>query len=334
MRNSFCLWVVASLALICRAEATLPLLPSGGEIVPGPATVAGDRVSVRGQPGFTGEVITRLDAGAEVNVLELVERERPAAGEPAHWARIQMPAGTPVYVFAQFVDGATKTVQPARLNVRAGPGERFSIVGSMTRGDRIEELQTEGNWIKIQAPPTAYAFIAAELLVQTPPAPPIVATPVQPPPPTPIVTPPPTIPDSILIVDIPPTIEEPKAVTIVEVTPQAGLLVPVPTVPEPTPAPPEFSLAPPVVTFDPSTPREVIREGFVRATVSIQAPTEWFLADSRYRRQIAYLQPTTKEPRLYDFWEKKVRVTGTESVDRRWPTTPILTIQSIELVRE
>src|SRR5438445_5281038 len=90
------------------------------------ATVNQSKVNVRGQPALVGEVITQLNKGDQVNFLEEISLEKPKAGEPAKWAKIKMPANTPVWVFASFIDPATKTVAARRLNLRAGPGENYS----------------------------------------------------------------------------------------------------------------------------------------------------------------------------------------------------------------
>lgn len=94
-------------------------------------TVLEDRLNVRGQPSLAGEVITQLKKGETVSVLEEIAASKPKPGEPAKWLRIQMPANTPVWVSAAYIDAATKTTKPNRLNVRAGPGENFSVVARL-----------------------------------------------------------------------------------------------------------------------------------------------------------------------------------------------------------
>jgi len=347
MKTSLCFLLAAFLALALRAqEAATPPARSGVNLVPGPATVHADNVNVRGQPSFSGEVITKLSQGTVVTVLEVIVREKAAPNEPAQWVRIQMPTNAPVFVFAQFLDATNKTVKPARLNLRAGPGENFSVVGRLNRGDQVTELLTKDGWTQIEAPTNAFAYVAAEFVVQAPPVMP----------PVPEVTPPPspTAPEPSPVV---PPASETNAPSVI--TPPATNTVsaeaPVPPQPSPVVPPTPETNAPPVIaqpstntvpaevpmpptpaadTNQPALFRVVIREGIVRATISIQAPSEWELADVRHRRTIAFLVNTNPAVKLVRLWEKRVRVTGIESVERRWPTTPLLTFQQIEPVTE
>ncbi|HXE42878.1 MAG TPA: SH3 domain-containing protein, partial [Candidatus Baltobacteraceae bacterium] len=71
----------------------------------------------------------------------------------------------------KYIDSATKTVKSKKLNLRAGPGENFSVVGSLERGATINEVETKGSWIKIEPPANTYAFVAAMYLKQEAPAP-------------------------------------------------------------------------------------------------------------------------------------------------------------------
>jgi hypothetical protein len=330
MRITLCLLLAVCAVLPVLAEEAPPLARSGAGLLPGPATAIADRISVRGRPGFVGEIVTRLNQGDTVNVLEVGINDQPRPGEPAQWAKIQLPANVPVYVFADFLDGATKTVKPARLNLRAGPGEHFSILGRLHRGDQVVELITEHGWTKIEAPTNAFAFVAAEYLLQEPPA-----APTPPPaPPTPAPAPEVAPPPSVVIRDIPPTppVEPQPAPVVAHPAPEPVITTPTVV----TPAGPAVPVPgePLRIVYDPTQPRVVIREGIVRPTVSVQAVGDWMLVDIYNKRPVAYLQHTNKEPKLFDLWEKRVRITGTESVDKRWPNTPVLTIQEVEAVRE
>src|ERR1041385_6342774 len=140
------------------------------------AVVKKDRVRVRGQAALSSEVITQLKKGEIVTVLEEVAPRKPKRGEPARWAKIQLPPNTPVWVFAPYIETANNTVNIKRLNLRAGPGENFSVIGRIERGTPVKEIRTDGNWMEIEAPPTAYAFVSADLLDrQAAPAPPELA---------------------------------------------------------------------------------------------------------------------------------------------------------------
>src|SRR5712671_5423372 len=115
------------------------------------AVVNGNRVRVRGQATLKSEVITLLKKGETVTVLEEIAARKHKRGEPANWARIQLPPNTPVWVYAPYVETTNNTVNIKRLNLRAGPGENFSVIGRLDRGTGVKEIRTDGNWMEIEA---------------------------------------------------------------------------------------------------------------------------------------------------------------------------------------
>ena len=98
----------------------------------------------------------------------------------------------------------------------------------------------------------------------------------------------------------------------------------------------------PAVTEDTSTatpvadeppPRRIVqREGFVRGTVSIQAPTYFSLVSVDTKRLINYLISPSPDLDLRRFKGMRVIVTGEEGLEERWGNTPVLTIDKIEVV--
>jgi len=110
------------------------------------------------------EVITQLKKGETVTVLEELSARKHKRGEPTKWAKIQLPPNTPVWAYAPYIETTNHTVNIKRLNLRAGPGENFSVIGRLDRGTEVKEIRTEGNWMEIEAPANAYAFVAADML--------------------------------------------------------------------------------------------------------------------------------------------------------------------------
>jgi len=287
-------------------------------LVPGPATVTGDNVNVRGKASFVGEIIARLKKGDSVKVIEQVIREKPKAGEPSQWAKIGYPTNHHVWVHATYIDASNKVVLPNRLNVRAGPGQNYSIVGLIEKGAAVKEISVKGNWLEIESPADAYAFVAARYLKQEGPevaVPPVVsiAPPVPEPPPTTTPVPEPTP------VAEPGTVTPPVATTPAEEP--AGI----------TPAPEAADMAPPPAE-EPPPPRIVSHEGIVRDTVSIQAPTAYALVSPETGRTINYLYTTSTNLNLVRYRGLHIIVTGEEGLDRRWRNTPVLTIQKIQVL--
>jgi uncharacterized protein YgiM (DUF1202 family) len=276
-----------------------------------PAVARQNNVNVRGQAKINSEIVTRLKQGDTVTVLEEITLPHPKTDEPAQWAKIAMPTNVHVFVNAPYVD-ENKAVKPAKLNVRSGPGENFSIVGMLHKGDTIKDVGTKGEWLEIEPPAGSFAFVAAHLLshkeAETPMAPPV------------------TMP-----------------VTNTEVAQNTPVVAP-PTEPPPVTAPTNTATPPPVVTppvpeplpppvEEPPQPRIVQREGIVRGTVSIQAPSYYELESLDTGKVTEYLYTTSTNLALKHWKGKTVLVTGEEGLDERWPNTPVITIQKLQLVQ-
>jgi hypothetical protein len=314
------LWLGAALACPLLAEQV--------------ATVTGTRVNVRGQANLRSEVITQLRSGDRVVVLEEIAAADPKMGEPTRWARIQLPDTTTVFVFAPYVDPATKTVKVNRLNLRGGPGENFSVLGRLTRGERVKEVQTTASWMEIETPPEAHAFVAMDLLELEEPRPAIapapVPTPVEPPSlaqwPSP--APPPVTPPLEPEVDVTEVEIEPAwpGVTPPRTDDWPGAQTPVPQV-EVAPTLPVVEPEPPV---EPTPRRVVIREGRVVVAFSPQAPTRFGLMSLETRRLINFLHTEVEGLNLRAFAGRDVFVTGEELLDARW-VTPLIEVETIHL---
>jgi uncharacterized protein YgiM (DUF1202 family) len=152
------------------------------------AVVKQARTNARGAASLSSEVVIQLEKGEVVTVLEEVSLKNTKAGEPAKWLRIQLPADTLVWIHAGFIDAQTKTVIPGKLNVRAGPGEHFSVLCRLEKGASVKPVRTVGEWMEIEAPASASVFVAAELL-QREEASNVVSVPTKKTTPTPVPTP-------------------------------------------------------------------------------------------------------------------------------------------------
>lgn len=287
-------------------------------LVAGPAVVVASNVNVRGQARLRSEVVGRVTKGQEVTVLEEIVLKKSAADEPSAWAKILLPAGIHVWVNTHYIDPTNKTVVATKLNLRSGPGENYSVLGQLLKGDTIKEFGSKGDWLEIEAPTNAYAFVAAQYLQQLPaPAPAVAAvTPPAEPEPTPT----------------PATVTEPPMVAVAPAeTPAPEPATPAPDTNVVSTAPAETAMAEPKEE-EPPPPRIVEREGIVMPTVSIQAPTVYGLYNPENRRLIEYLHNPSPHLDLSRYKGLRIVVTGEEAMDRRWKNTPVLTIQKIEVI--
>lgn len=282
------------------AAPAQPQLP----LTPGPAVVNTRNANVRGKAAINSEVVTSLKRGEQVNVLEEVTIKKPKTDEPARWAKIALPASVGVWVHADYLDGATKTVKPKRLNLRSGPGENYSVLGTIDRGAPIKEIEVKGDWVKIEAPASTFAFVAAHLLQPQIASPETAVAAATPQPATPLET-----------------------AKVDSGAPPAAAAEPAPLTPTPTEA---ASAAPAGLESEEEIKRIVTREGLVKNSVSIQAPTYFVLHSADTGKPINYLFSTNIS--LKEFRGHRIVVTGEEMLDERWPNTPVIAVEKLEAV--
>jgi uncharacterized protein YraI len=218
-----------------------------------------------------------------------------------------LPANVHVWVNAAFLT-TNKTVIPKKLSLRSGAGENYSRIGIIKQGDEVKEVGRKGDWVEIEAPAEAFGFVAAQYLKQDTNAPVI---PTEPPPTTAVVTENPPVA---------PATNEPPATVPTNVPPEV--------VTTPPPATPETNAIP----EEPPPPRIVDREGFVRGTFSIQAPTKFELVSPDTGKVLNYLYTTSPSLDLRRYKGMKIVVTGEEGLDERWRNTPVITIQKIQVL--
>jgi len=358
----------------------LALSVTGAGLAQEVATVIQSKVNVRGQPTLRSEVVTQLQKGESVTILERVPALKPKPGEPAFWARIKLPANTPVWAFSSFLKNGEVSIP--RLNVRAGPGENYSILGTIPRGTKLKEIRTLESWSEIEPPDSAFAYIDASLLktesaaVATKPAPsPAAAAPTPPPaaaPPTAqtagvgavleparpvsrpvVVTPAPELPATSsatapATVTPQPAASDPTAPSTVASSTRPNFIpAPLPPGSGATPAaaarsestptaaratPPSLpAVAPAPAPFESTVPKRVVRrEGIVRVTKSVQAPSWYELVSPETGKVIDYLRADNLGVDLKHAKGQRVIVSGEEGIDPRWPNTPVLELESIE----
>jgi uncharacterized protein YgiM (DUF1202 family) len=289
-----------------EAVAELKTVP----LVPGPAEVVATHVNVRGQAKLKSEVVTQVDKGQKVTVIQEIVHNNSGPEEPSAWAKISLPPGAHAWVNNTFINASNNTVRPRRLRLRSGPGENYSSIGMLHRDDVVKPLNTKGDWTEIEPPADAYAFVAAQFLTQEAPSAPE-PTPVPPEPaPTPevVATAPTVAPPPTEAPPVPPPAEIPAVTNT------------------PPPAPPEPAVE------EPPPPRIVQREGIVRGMTSIQAPSRFVLVSPDNGRDIDYLYTTSKELDLRRYKGLRIIVTGDEGLDERWGNTPVLTIKRIQVL--
>ncbi len=272
-------------------------------LVAGPAVVAANRVNVRGKAGLKGEVIGRMTNGEPVTVIEEIHLKKSELDEPSAWAKISLPDKLHPWVKASYIDTSSQTVKPKTLNPRGGPGENYSVLGTLKRGDTVKEVTIKDGWMQIEAA-NAFAFMAAQYLTQDPVALAAAAGLSNP-------TNTEMIADNEMATEAgtnPPDMSAMAASGTNETGSAAN------TITEPPP------------------PRIVEREGYVRGATSIQAPTAYELISPDTHRIVDYLYSKDNEVDLSRYKGMHIIVTGVEGMDERWKSTPLITVQRIQVI--
>lgn len=286
------------------------LVEAPATLAAGPAEVVVNRVNVRGLAGLKGEVIGRVSKGETVNVLEQINLAKHKADEPSQWAKISLPTNVAVWVNSQFIDAKSKTVKPKKLNLRSGPGEHYNVLGVIDAGTAITETGSKGEWTKIEAPSSSYAFVAAMYLKQEAtgniPKNPAPSTETPEPTPTTVAEPTPIVTAPAEPIVTPPAVVTPPTVIV-----QTNIIVVADT------------------NLPPPPPRVVTHEGVVRKSISIVAPTYFELYYPPTGEVVNYLFSTTTNLNLARYNGFHISVTGEEGLDARWRKSPVLTVQKI-----
>ena len=305
---------------VAKKKEALPELRTV-PLVAGPALVVASNVNVRGQAKLKSEIVARVTKGQSVTVIEEIVRNNSGPNEPSAWAKISLPPNAHVWVNSAFINAADQKVLPRRLNLRSGPGENYSVIGLLLRGDTVKPVTTKEDWTEIEPPANAYAFVAAQYLKQG------------------ALTPTELAPTPAAVTVVPPTPEPaPTPTAVVVAPPVAPPPTEAPPVPPPTEAPAVASAPEPVETpmveveEEPPPPRIVEREGIVRGNTSIQAPSAFVLISPENGRKLDYLFTTSKQLDLRRYKGLRIIVTGEEVLDERWGNTPVITIQKIQVV--
>ncbi len=283
-----------------NSVVSTPFIMNGGAIA------KQNNINIRGQARINSEVIGHLKKGDEVTVLEEVTLKHPKTDEPAQWVKIALPESMHVWVNTPLVDASNSVVKAHKVNLRGGPGENFSILGRIKAGDVIKAIGTKGDWTELESGTNAYAFVAAHLLE------PKAAAPI------PVVVAPPV-----------PSLVENQTTNFPaggSVTAPVAVTPPVPVVPVPVPVIKN-------VVEEPLPKRIVEREGIVGGAVSIQAPSHFELRSLDNGKTMDYLFTSTTNVVLKNYKGLTVLVSGEEELDERWPNTPVLTIQRIQVVK-
>lgn len=142
------------------------VIQGSGESVPESiiARTKSDRVNLRAKPEPSAEVVTQTTLDEWLTVVDVQEK----------WVQVIPPGRVDLWVHRDFVKDGLSVAE--KVNVRAGAGINFSVVGQYTRGERIEVRGQFGEWLKV-SPSNASLWVSRDLVDLVYPAKPVLPAP-------------------------------------------------------------------------------------------------------------------------------------------------------------
>jgi len=137
------------------------------------------------------------------------------------------------------------------------------------------------------------------------------------------------VPPSTTITNVP-ALETNPPPSLVATSGVGNVAITVPPTPTAVVVTPETNAASAAAVPPPELVKRVVtREGLLKGTFSIQAPTYFELRSLDNNRLINYVYSPSTNIVLKSFKGRRVQITGEELLDERWPNTPVIVTDEI-----
>src|SRR5712671_2132950 len=140
-----------AVAVISRADSGA-VVAQAPVITGGQGTVNKDNVNVRARADKNAEFVAQLSKGASVEVLDT----------KGDWLKITLPASAKCYVASKFIKDGASTGDA--INIRCGPGTNFKDIGKLAKGEKVEVVETKGEWTQIKPTMHCTGWVAKEFI--------------------------------------------------------------------------------------------------------------------------------------------------------------------------
>ena len=134
------------------AEKTPVATASGAVLTSGTGRVLKDNVNVRTRPDKNAEILVQLKKGDTVEVKE----------RKGEWLGIVAPAHAKCFVSAKLLKAGVAISEA--VNVRGGPSLNFKEIGKLSKGEKVEVVETKGEWAQIKPTSHCTGWVAADLI--------------------------------------------------------------------------------------------------------------------------------------------------------------------------
>jgi len=104
-------------------------------------------------------------AGANVNfepLCKLIKNEKVAVvGKSYNWYKIILPKDATSFINEKYVsiEDSSGLITANRVNIRAKPGEIFSIIGQINKGSKVKILKKSGEWYAIEPTEACFGWV-------------------------------------------------------------------------------------------------------------------------------------------------------------------------------
>ena len=133
-----------------KAPAAAPA--SAAVLNSGTGKVLKDNVNVRTRPDKNAEILVQLKKGDTVEVKE----------RKGEWLSIVAPAHAKCFVSAKLLKAGVAASEA--VNVRGGPSLNFKEIGKLSKGEKVEVIETKGEWAQIKPTSHCIGWVAADLI--------------------------------------------------------------------------------------------------------------------------------------------------------------------------
>lgn len=146
-------------ALLLFFSGIFSLAAMSGETEPVKSTmvrVLGNNVNLRARPALTSETVGQVSESDELKAISFMEE----------WVEVVPPPSVDLWVLGDYVKD--EKIDGENVNVRAGAGINFSIVGQLSRGAELKVRDTFGQWVRIEPPDGSSLWIHSSLVETVP----------------------------------------------------------------------------------------------------------------------------------------------------------------------
>ena len=113
--------------------------------------------NLRAKALITSEVVGQVSKN-DILTAKMIDKD---------WVTVVPPTNVDFWVLGDYVkDGVINCRQ--KVNVRAGAGINFTIVGQLSEGEKVKVRGTHAEWVKIAPPPASSLWIARSLVSEVP----------------------------------------------------------------------------------------------------------------------------------------------------------------------